>query len=523
MTFRDQPIRRKLITVILITSGVVLTMTCGTFLTYELVTFRQDMVRRLSMLGQVVAANSTASLAFENPTDGVQVLSALSADPHIVAAALYDEGGALFATYPEHAPVAFPARPDPDGHRFGAARLVLSSPVAMADRRLGTLYLESDLAGLYDRARWYGAMVLAVLVASSMVAVLLSVRLQRHISAPVLALARTARDVSENQDYSLRVPTPGADELGQLTDAFNTMLARVEQQDRTLRDRGNELQREVAERLRAEQGIRALNADLERRVAERTHALAAANKELESFSYSVSHDLRAPLRHVMGYVEMLQDATAGTLSDVAQRYMKTIRDASAEMGQLIDDLLAFSRMGRTELQQSRVDLQALVHETIRGLELATRERHIEWMVEPLPAVLGDRSMLKQLLMNLLDNAVKYSRMRDPARITIGRGGVEDGRLVVFVRDNGAGFDMRYAQKLFGVFQRLHRADEFEGTGIGLATVQRIVARHVGRIWAEIVVDEGVTCSFTLQPADAVANVASAEQEHHELAQTDSAR
>ena len=153
MTFRDQPIRRKLITVILITSGVVLTMTCGTFLTYELVTFRQDMVRRLSMLGQVVAANSTASLAFENPTDGVQVLSALSADPHIVAAALYDEGGALFATYPEHAPVAFPARPDPDGHRFGAARLVLSSPVAMADRRLGTLYLESDLAGLYDRAR----------------------------------------------------------------------------------------------------------------------------------------------------------------------------------------------------------------------------------------------------------------------------------------------------------------------------------------------------------------------------------
>ena len=228
--------------------------------------------------------------------------------------------------------------------------------------------------------------------------------------------------------------------------------------------------------------------------------LEAANKELEAFSYSVSHDLRAPLRHVQGYVEMLGRATEGQLSDKARRYLKTITDASAEMGQLIDDLLAFSRMGRVEMQETRVSLDTLVRDTVRGLEMMTTGRNIAWKIGPLPQVLGDPATLKQVLANLVGNAVKYSRQRDPAEIEIGYAGEEDGHAIVFVRDNGAGFDMKYAQKLFGVFHRLHRAEEFEGTGIGLAIVRRIIDRHGGRTWAEGELNKGATFYFTLKPA-----------------------
>ena len=197
---------------------------------------------------------------------------------------------------------------------------------------------------------------------------------------------------------------------------------------------------------------------------------------------------------------MLQRASDGQLSDEAQRYLKIIEEASSEMGCLIDDLLAFSRMGRAEVRGSRVHLDELVQDTIRGLEMATTGRKIVWQTALLAPVLGDPSLLKQVLANLVGNAVKYSRRRDPAVIEIGCAGEEEGRVILFVRDNGAGFDMQYAHKLFSVFQRLHPAEEFEGTGIGLATVRRIVARHGGRVWAEGVENEGATFYFTLKPS-----------------------
>jgi len=254
---------------------------------------------------------------------------------------------------------------------------------------------------------------------------------------------------------------------------------------------------DITERKYGEERIAQLNVKLDLRAAE----LEAANKELEAFSYSVSHDLRAPLRHVSGYVEMLAREVAGQLSPKATRYLATIRESSLDMGRLIDDLLAFSRMGRSEMQEVPVDLNWMVQDTLRGLEMATANRRIVWKIAPLPPVLGDPAMLQQVLANLIGNAVKYSRLRDPAEIEIGCAGVEDGRVIVFVRDNGAGFDMQYAHKLFGVFQRLHRAEEFEGTGIGLATVQRILTRHGNRIWVEAEPDRGARFSFTLKPAN----------------------
>lgn len=246
--------------------------------------------------------------------------------------------------------------------------------------------------------------------------------------------------------------------------------------------------------------IEQLNADLERRVMERTAQLEATNKELESFSYSVSHDLRMPLRHIDGYIELLAGESQGRLTGEAQRYLQVVTDASRKMGRLIDDLLAFSRMGRIELIESSVALDALVEETIQAMAPDTGQRNIAWTVQSLPAVRGDPAMLKQVFANLLGNAVKYTRPRDPAQIVIGCLGEEEGRLILFVRDNGVGFEMKYADKLFGVFQRMHRADQFEGTGIGLANVRRIIARHGGRTWAEATLERGATFYFTLRAA-----------------------
>ena len=232
-------------------------------------------------------------------------------------------------------------------------------------------------------------------------------------------------------------------------------------------------------------------------------ALVAANKELEAFSYSVSHDLRAPLRHVAGFVQLLQANAKDKLDETGARYLEVIAGAAKKMGELIDDLLSFSRTGRAQMHREPIPLGPLVDECRRELEPEMRGREIEWRIGELPEVEADRALLRQVLANLLGNAVKYSRKQAAARIEVSarRAGEE---IVVCVRDNGAGFDMKYADKLFGVFQRLHTEAEFEGTGIGLANVHRIVVRHGGRVWAEGEVDKGAAFYFSLpaKPAEA---------------------
>jgi light-regulated signal transduction histidine kinase (bacteriophytochrome) len=331
---------------------------------------------------------------------------------------------------------------------------------------------------------------------SLLAAYLLAALLQGRISAPILALAETARAVSTRQDYSVRSPKFGEDELGALTDAFNQMLARIEDQAGALRAGKEELQRYARE--------------LEQRVEERTHELQdsnealqrnaaqvlAANKELDAFAYSVSHDLRAPLRSIDGFSQVVLQDYADKLDEAGRDALQRVRAATQRMGILIDDLLKLARIGRSEMRREPVDLSAIAQEIGAELQRTSPERAVELAIAPGLKAQGDARLLRVVLDNLLRNSWKYTGKQPRPRVEFGAVEVNGGRAFM-VKDNGAGFDMKYADKLFGVFQRLHSAAEFEGTGVGLATVQRIITRHGGRIWAESAVDQGATFYFTL--------------------------
>ena len=304
------------------------------------------------------------------------------------------------------------------------------------------------------------------------------------VGAALLALARLA--VNREIDVSARARAE-----------ISTLNAELEQR---VEQRTAALESEIIERKRAEEEVQKLNDELEHRVAQRTTQLETVNKELEAFSYSVSHDLRAPLRHISGFCKMLVEEFGPTLHPNAQHYLERIQAGSHKMNLLVDELLNLARVGRHALGRQTTGLSSIVAEVITMLQPETEGRQVQWIVADLPTMDCDPILVKQIFQNLLANALKFTRPRDRAAIEVSYK-KEDGQPVFMVRDNGVGFSMKYVDKLFGVFQRLHSTDEFEGTGIGLVTVQRIIHKHGGRVWAEAELDKGAAFYFTLGVAE----------------------
>src|SRR5213594_1726933 len=491
MSLRDWPIKQKLTAMLVLISGLVLLLTSAAFAGYQYWSLRQATRDALAVRGRIIAANSTASLAFANDADAREILSALRADPHIVAAVLYDKRGHVFAGYPAGvAGDVVPAVPGPDGYRFERGLLIGFQPVEEAgSQRLGTLYLASDLGAISDTFRLSGVIGLAVMAVALLAAYLLSRILQGTISQPILALAETAKAVSTRQDYSVRAPKLGADELGALTDAFNQMLGRIAEQKGELQRYAADLERRVEERTHE---LQERNESLRRNAAE----LLAANTELDAFAYSVSHDLRAPLRSIDGFSQVLLEDYGAQLDEGGRDSLQRVRAASQRMATLIDDLLKLARVTRTEMRTERVDLSGMAREIVLDIQRTAPDRQVEFAIAPGLEAQGDSRLLRVVLDNLLRNGWKYTGKQAQPRVEFTAVDENGGRVFV-IKDNGAGFDMQYADKLFGVFQRLHSAAEFEGTGVGLATVRRIINRHGGRIWAEGAVDQGATLYFTL--------------------------
>ncbi len=301
-----------------------------------------------------------------------------------------------------------------------------------------------------------------------LIAAVIGWAISMRITTPLRRVTVAAEEVAEGRHVAA-IDIDRHDEIGRLADSFNTMTERVEQ----------------------------ARQELEGRVESRTAELSAVNRELESFSYSVSHDLRAPLRAIVGFVQILEEDHGTSLDAEARRSLDRVKVNATRMGQLIDDLLAFAQITRVPLLRQRVDLTHLARTTAEEA-IATATHPIELVIEPLPPCTGEPALLKQVFANLISNAIKFTANAQRARVSIGA--TTNGDTIYYVRDNGAGFDERFAEKLFGVFQRLHRTVEFEGTGVGLAIVQRIITRHGGRVWAEGKVDQGATFYFTLPSA-----------------------
>lgn len=491
-------LRQKLLGAVLFTTLVALIVAVGLIVGYDLRSYHRRLVSDLTTQAELLGRTTVPALSFDDPKVAADNLSVLRFRPAVSAAALYNARGALFATYGRgnEAGLQFPKLPEVDGIRIEDRDLILFKRIVSDGEILGTVYLRADYE-LFDRVLDYLGIAALVLASAMAIALVLVMWMQRFVTAPVLAIAQIAREVVDKRDYSRRATKQSADEVGTLVDSFNDMLAEIDRRTGELEASNTRLAAEVEERSRAEREISRLNTELENRVRERTAQLETANKELEAFSYSVSHDLRAPLRSIDGFGQALMDDFPQHLPEEARRYLDRIRAATSRMGQLIEDLLNLARVSRRSLERRTVDLSRIAREVVSDLRQREADRELEVSVWDGMIDEGDPQLLQIVMENLLGNAWKFTAKTDNARVEVGALKDRGRGTTYFVRDNGAGFDMKYADKLFGAFQRLHAARDYSGTGIGLVTVQRIIHRHGGRIWAEAEVGKGAVFYFTL--------------------------
>ncbi|WP_461481298.1 ATP-binding protein [Porticoccus sp.] len=514
-------VRQKFVATILVTTVVALLISGCSMVAYNLQNYRNNLINELTAQAALLGRANTPALQFDDPQAAADYLALLVEQPKVRAAAIYNARGALFASYSRDntSPGDLPTIPEIDGNRVEGSNIVLFKRIVANNEILGTVYLQVHYQ-LYEKLLGNLGIALASFALALLAAILLSLWLQASVTRPILAISGMAHRVVKDNDYSLRAEKTTDDEIGRLVDAINAMLAEVEQRNLELENFNLELADQVKERTEAEKALREtqqqvlqLNTVLEQRVRERTLQLENANKELEAFSYSVSHDLRAPLRAIDGFSQALLEDYTDNLDDTGRDYLARVRGGAQRMGMLIDDLLKLSRVSRAELKIQEVDLSELATTILNELREGEPERRVDIRITSGLKAPCDPQLIQIALQNLLSNAWKYSGTREQAHIEFGMR-AQNGEVGFFVQDNGVGFDMDYAGKLFGAFQRLHDQSEFPGTGIGLATVKRIISRHGGRVWTEAALDKGATFYFTL-PATVPAEANWQKEEHHE--------
>lgn len=506
-------IQRKVLSAILVTTIVALLVSSTAMVAYNLSDYRarttQELITQVNLLGRAV----TPALQFNDPDSARTYLKYMENQPAILAAAIYTEKGTLFAGYNLHneAEGNLAKLPKTDGSRVDGNSLIVYDRLVANDEILGFVFVRMR----YEfYAKLFGNLTISigVIVIALAVASLVSWRLQRSITLPLKSISDLSKQLVETNDFSLRVKAESKGEIGFLESAFNEMLDEVEHQKKALEVINENLGNEVKTRKKAEQAlkkseenIRQLNSELEQRVIARTSQLEIANKELESFSYSVSHDLRTPLRAIDGFSQALLEDYEAQLDEAGKNYLARVRSAAQRMGELIDDMLKLSRVTRAEMNFRPVDLSAMAKHILKQLAEEDSQREVDVFVTSGLMADCDTHLIKIALTNLLHNAWKYSSKVAKARIEFGLR-QHQGEPVFFIQDNGVGFDMAYADKLFGAFQRLHSVNDFPGSGIGLATVKRVVSRHGGRVWAESSPNEGAAFYFTLPAPDKIDKV-----------------
>jgi len=461
-------------------SGTALLCAYFAFLGYDLFTLRQDLIGSLSTEAAIVGANSVTALIFDDQQAAESTLSAMRQSPQIEWAVVLRPDGARFAQYSRDKSLK-PAMRDSlrPGERWGywirGRNILLGRRIEFEGKELGSVYLLAETSGLLHSALQFGLLSAVILLLCFAIALLVTSATRNLVTAPLTGLAETAQIVSRDRDYSVRAEMPrSSDELALLVSSFNEMLEQIQERERAL------------------QHSRSI---LEQRVQERTAELTAANKELEAFSYSVAHDLRGPLQHISNIAFLLQ-ATMQETRPQDRELIGKLFEGSQKMAALIDDLLNLSRATSTPLHRAEVDLSEMAGEILHNLQAEEHGRCVRCTIAAGARAVADEGLLHVVLQNLLGNAWKYTSKVEDAAIEFGLR-LEQGGTVYFVRDNGAGFDPAYADRLFRPFQRLHSQSEFPGTGVGLTTAFRIIARHGGKIWAESKPGEGATFFFTL--------------------------
>ena len=483
MTLWGRSISARITWVTLLVSTAALVIATMAFIGYDRYSVRQAIARNLSAQARIVGANASAAVVFNDPKSAANTLAALQSVEYVQSAGIVLPDNTMFAQFNRDRAVEVVELPrigneSDESFEFRSTGVVLDRKIVLDGKFIGTVYIRSNNITIQRRSRSYLLIAGFVLLLSLLAALLFAIAVRRSVAGPIVDLARTARMVSEERSYAVRAAGRSEfSEVAVLVEAFNAMLEQIQTRD---------------------EALRGAQADLENKVEQRTRQLIAANRELEAFSYSVSHDLRNPLETINGFAYMLQVEYGDKLGQ-GKEYVEQLQAATKRMKDLIEDMLKLSHISSSAMHQEKVNLSEMAESIVDELRRKDPQRKVHVEIARGLEVQADSRLLRIAFENLLSNAWKYTSSHPEAKIEFGSER-QRGRTIYFVRDDGAGFDPSFLDHLFKPFSRYHSLAEFPGTGVGLATVQRIMHRHGGEIWAESAVEKGATFYFTLGSA-----------------------